>query len=82
MKLCKQSNTVHIVHNYVWRYDLSRENSVLFHKFIEWLNLLIRISKFFEVHPKGVANHQTTHTLLSVHGIGRGGGGGGLCNLQ
>ena len=32
MKLCKQSNTVHIVHNYVCRYDLSRENFVLFHK--------------------------------------------------
>ena len=46
-----------------------------FTKLIEWLNLLIRISKFFEIHPKDVANHQTTHTLLSVHGIGRGGGG-------
>ena len=42
-----------------------REFSSISQKLIEWLNLLMHVSEFFEVHSyiQGVANHQTNHTL-------------------
>ena len=42
-----------------------REFSSISQRLIEWLNLLMHVSEFFEVHSyiQGVANHQTTQAL-------------------